>query len=91
MFQNLPKSYTAYDYELYMNKLSDTWGLVVNATSQPLYPPESFDTYCIGYWIGPRAGLNGFGKISLPTGFNTRTIQAITSTYTMLVTRKIKI
>ena len=40
---------------------------MVNATSRPLYPRERPGTHCIGSWVGPRGGLDGYGK-SLPTG-----------------------
>jgi len=29
---------------------------VVNATTRPLYPRERPGTYCVGGWVGPRAG-----------------------------------
>ena len=31
---------------------------LVNATPRPLYPWERAGTYCIGGWVGPRAGLD---------------------------------
>jgi hypothetical protein len=34
---------------------------VVNATTRPLYPRESPGTLFIGGWVGPRAGLDGYG------------------------------
>jgi hypothetical protein len=37
-------------------------GWVVNATPWPLYPPERSGIHCIGGWVGPRAGLDGWGK-----------------------------
>ena len=37
-------------------------GWVVNATPRPLYPQERTGTCCIGGWVGPSAGLDGFGK-----------------------------
>jgi hypothetical protein len=37
-------------------------GVVVNATPRPLYPRERPGTHCIGGWVGPRAGLDGYGK-----------------------------
>jgi len=45
-------------------------------------PPERPGTYCIGGWVGPRAGLDGCGKISSPPGFDTRTVQPVASCYT---------
>ena len=37
-------------------------GWVVNATPRPLYPQETPGTHCIGGWVGPRTGLDGYGK-----------------------------
>jgi len=38
------------------------WRWVVNATPRPLYSRERPGTYCIGGWVGPRAGVDGYGK-----------------------------
>jgi hypothetical protein len=35
---------------------------VVNANPNPLYTRERPGTHCIGGWLGPRAGLDGYGK-----------------------------
>jgi hypothetical protein len=35
---------------------------VINATPRPLYPRVKPGTDCIGGWVGPRAGLDGWGK-----------------------------
>ena len=35
---------------------------VVKATTQPLYPREGRGTHFIGGWVGPRNGLDGWGK-----------------------------
>jgi hypothetical protein len=35
-------------------------GWVVNATPRPLYLRERPGTHCIGGWVGPRAGLDGW-------------------------------
>ena len=35
---------------------------VVNSRTRPLYPLERPGTYCIGGWVGPRAGLDGCEK-----------------------------
>ena len=48
-------------------------GLMVNATSQPLYPPGIIRRHCIGGWMGPRAGLDGSGKCRHPLCFDPRT------------------
>jgi len=37
-------------------------GWVVNATPRPLYPRERPGTHCIGGWVGPRSGLDEWGK-----------------------------
>ena len=37
-------------------------GCVVNATPPLLYPRERPGTYCIGGCVGPRAGVDGWGK-----------------------------
>ena len=57
-------------------------GWVVNATPQPLYPRERPSTYCIGDWVGPRAGLDRCGKSRPPPGLDPQTIQPIASHYT---------
>jgi len=42
------------------------WVWVVNATPLPLYPPGKIPcTHCIVGWVGPRAGLDGYGKSCL--------------------------
>ena len=37
-------------------------GWVLNATPRSLYPREGPVTNCTGGWVGPRAGLDGYGK-----------------------------
>ena len=44
-------------------------------------PGERSDTYFIGGWVGPRAGLDGCGK-SRPTMIRSRTVQSEGSRYT---------
>ena len=46
-----------------------------------LYPRERPGTHFRGGWVGPRAGLEG-RKISLPAGFDPRTVQPVVSRYT---------
>jgi hypothetical protein len=41
---------------------------VFSATPRPLSPRERPGTYCIGGWVGLRAGLDGYGKSRPPTG-----------------------
>jgi len=47
-----------------------------------LPPGKRPDTYCIGGWVGPRAGLDGCGKSHPPPGFDPRTLQPVTRRYT---------
>ena len=46
----------------YSSNLDTRWVWVVNVTPRPLYPRERPVTHCIGGWVGPRAGLDGYGK-----------------------------
>jgi len=44
-------------------KLNASLGWVVNTTPRPPYPRgRRVGTHCRGGWVGPRAGLDGFGK-----------------------------
>jgi hypothetical protein len=43
-------------------------GWVVNITPRPLCPKERPGTHCIGGWVGPRAGLDRWGKSRPPIG-----------------------
>jgi hypothetical protein len=54
-------------------------GLVVNVTPRPLYPRERLGTYCIGGWVGPKAGMNVCGNSDPLLGFDTRTVQPVGS------------
>jgi hypothetical protein len=58
-------------------------GWVVSAKPQSFYPRERPGTHCIGGWVGPRAGLDGYGK-SPPLEFDRRTVQPVASRYTDL-------
>jgi len=44
-----------------------------------LSPGKRPITPCKGGWVGPRASLDGCGKISAPRAFNHRAVQPITS------------
>jgi hypothetical protein len=44
-------------------------GWVVNATHRPLYTRDRPGTHCTRGWVGPRAGLDVWGKSRLRTGF----------------------
>ena len=46
----------------------------------PLYPRQRAGTYCIGNWVGPRAGQ--YGWWNPPPGFDSRTVQPVASRYT---------
>jgi hypothetical protein len=48
--------------------LDARWGWFVNATPRQLYPRERPGTGCIGGWVGPRAGLDRWGKSRLRPG-----------------------
>jgi len=39
-------------------------------------------TQCTGGWVGPRAGLDMYGKSRPPPGFDSRTVQPVASHYT---------
>jgi len=54
---------------------------VVNATPRPLYSRERSVTYCIGGWVGLRAGLAGVENLS-PAGIRSRTVQPVAIRYT---------
>ena len=56
--------------------------LVFNATPRPLYPRERPGTHCIRDRVALRAGLDRGGKISLPPGFDPRTVQPVAGRYT---------
>jgi hypothetical protein len=44
-------------------------------------PRETPGTHCIGGWVSPRAGLEGYGKLA-PPGLDLRTVQPAASRYT---------
>jgi hypothetical protein len=47
-----------------------------------LYPRERPGTHCTGGWVGPRAGLDRWGKSHPPPGFDPQTVQPVASRYT---------
>ena len=58
-------------------------GWVANATLRPLYSPGKIPgTHCIGGWVGPQGQSGRVRKISLPPGFDPRTVQPVASRYT---------
>jgi hypothetical protein len=50
-------------------------------------PRERPGTHCTGGWVGPRAGLDRFGKSRPPPGFDPQTFQPVGSRYTDYATR----
>ena len=51
----------------------------MSTTPRPLYSRERNGTHCTAGWVGPRAGLDGWRKISPPPGFDPRTVQPVAS------------
>ena len=47
-----------------------------------LYPQEIPGTHCVVGWVGPRAVLDGCGKILPPPGLDPRTVHPVASRYT---------
>jgi hypothetical protein len=45
-------------------------------------PMERPSTHLTGGWMGPRAGLDGYGKSRPSPGFDTRAAQPVASPYT---------
>jgi hypothetical protein len=52
---------------------------VFNVTPQPHYLRQWPGTHCTGCWVGPRAGLGGWGKSRHPPGFHPRTVHPLAS------------
>jgi len=61
-------------------------GWVVNATPRPLYPRERHGTYCIGGWVGPRAGLDRCGNSRPHRDSPTQLVTIITQTAKLSLT-----
>jgi hypothetical protein len=57
-------------------------GWVVNDTPRPLYPRERPGTHCTGGWVELRARSGRVRKISSLPGFDPRTVQPVSSSYT---------
>jgi hypothetical protein len=49
-----------------------------------LPPGKRPDTHCIGGWVSPRAGLDGYVKSCPLPGFDSRTVLSVASRYTDL-------
>ena len=54
---------------------------VVNDTPWLLYTRERSGTHCKGGWVGPRAGLDGCGKVT-PPALDPWTFQIVARRYT---------
>jgi hypothetical protein len=57
-------------------------GWVVNVTLRPLYPRERASTQYIGGWVGPRTGLEEYGKPRPHRDLDPRTVQPVVIRYT---------
>ena len=57
-------------------------GVGVSSTPRPFYPQERPATYCTEGWVGPRAGLDGYGKSRPHRDSIPRTIKSVASRYT---------
>jgi hypothetical protein len=56
-------------------------GWVVKVTSRPLYSRvKTTGTHCIGWLLGPRADLDGYGKSSSPHRDPSPTVQPVAKT-----------
>ena len=55
-----PQGEQSYSSNLSLTSALDGCG--VNATHRPLYPRERPVTHFMGGWVGPRFGLDGYGK-----------------------------
>jgi len=56
---------------------------VVKATSRLFYPRERPGTHCIGGRVGPRAGLDGYGKSPPPPPAGIQKIQKVAAKRTL--------
>ena len=52
-------------------------GWVINATPRPLYPRGSYPVHCRGGRVGPRAGVDRYGKSRPQQEFEPRTVQSV--------------
>ena len=55
-----------------------------------LYSRERPGTHCTGNLVGPRAGLDRYGKSRPPPGFDPRTVQPVGSRYIDYASRPTK-
>jgi hypothetical protein len=64
------------------------WEWLINANLRPLYPPGLTPIPIGESWVGPRAGLEGFGKKKnplRPPTIEPRTVQLVANRYTLKV------
>jgi hypothetical protein len=47
----------------------------------PLYPRERTGTFCIGGWVGRRAGLGGYRKFHIHRDSFPQTVKSVASRY----------
>jgi len=47
-----------------------------------LPPGKASGIHCIGGWVGPGAGLDGYVKTRFHRGFDPRTVQPVANRYT---------
>ena len=71
-----------YSSTLSLTSALDGGGWVIKATLRPLYCRERAGTHCMGGWVGPRGGLDGYRKSHLPPGFDPLIVQPVASRYT---------
>ena len=62
--------------------LGARWVGVQRHVHAALPPRERPGTHCIGGWLRPRAGLDGFREISSPPEFDPRIFRPVASRYT---------
>jgi hypothetical protein len=80
--QQVRSSIGGVKFKLYsLFNLGAIWGCVFNASPRLLYPRERPGTYCIGGWVGRRAGLDVCEKSRPQQGFYPRTVQPVASRY----------
>ena len=71
---------------MYSSTLPSTSALDGGGWSTPrpgrLTPLERTGAHCTESWVGPRAGVDGWGNTRPPPGFDPRTVQPVASRYT---------
>jgi hypothetical protein len=67
-------------YSFTLSLTSAKMGLGGQRTTRAALPQRK--THCIGGWVGPTSGQEGYGKISPPTELLYKTVQPVASRYT---------